>query len=78
MFADAQKMLNKIISGKLLQANGVVSFYRANSVGDDIELYDNNGELLTKLYGLRQQVRHSNHRSRDGCFDLKISIFIII
>ncbi|CAE1278796.1 metH [Acanthosepion pharaonis] len=57
VFADAQKMLNKIISGKLLQANGVVSFYRANSVGDDIELYDNNGELLTKLYGLRQQAK---------------------
>lgn len=57
LFADAQKMLDKIISGKLLQANGVVSFYRANSVGDDIELYDNNGELLTKLYGLRQQAK---------------------
>jgi len=33
-------MLNKIIQDNSLEARGVVGFYRANSVGDDIKLFD--------------------------------------
>ncbi|KAJ8309214.1 hypothetical protein KUTeg_014088 [Tegillarca granosa] len=55
VFDDANKMLNKIVTDKLLQAHGSVAFYAANSVGDDIEVYDKNGDVIGILYGLRQQ-----------------------
>lgn len=49
-------MLSKIINNKVLRASGVVGFWRANSVGDDIELYDEDSSVVAKFYGLRQQV----------------------
>ena len=38
LFADAQALLKKIVDEKLLTAKGVIGFYPANSVGDDIVL----------------------------------------
>ncbi|KAK7507103.1 hypothetical protein BaRGS_00001954 [Batillaria attramentaria] len=56
VFNDAQLMLKDIIDNKLLKANAVIAFYRANSVGDDIEVYDDEtGKVLATLHGLRQQ-----------------------
>ncbi len=57
LFDDAQEMLNKVISENLLQANGVIGFWPANSVGDDIELYtdESRTQLLTRIHTLRQQ-----------------------
>ncbi|MVN92079.1 methionine synthase [Mucilaginibacter aquatilis] len=57
LFDDAQAMLNKVISENLLQANGVIGFWPANSVGDDIELYadESRTQLLTRIHTLRQQ-----------------------
>jgi cobalamin-dependent methionine synthase I len=40
VFADAQAMLQKIIQGRWLQAHAVIGLYPANSVGDDIEIYE--------------------------------------
>ena len=57
MFDDAQNMLNIIFSTGSIQAHGVVAFFPANSVGDDIEVYGENGELRETLHGLRQQVK---------------------
>lgn len=57
VFDDAQKMLKKIIKDKSLKAHGVVAFYSANSVGDDIEVYGSNAEVLAVLHALRQQVK---------------------
>jgi 5-methyltetrahydrofolate--homocysteine methyltransferase len=58
LFDDAQAMLKQLIQEKWLTANGVVGFWPANSVGDDIELYT--GEARTKrlatLHTLRQQM----------------------
>jgi 5-methyltetrahydrofolate--homocysteine methyltransferase len=52
-------MLKEIVNGRKLQANGVAAFYPANSVGDDIEVYED--EDRSKTIGtymtLRQQVR---------------------
>jgi 5-methyltetrahydrofolate--homocysteine methyltransferase len=53
LFIDANKMLDKVISEKLLTARGVIGFYEANSVGDDI-IISNNGQPTTFNY-LRQQ-----------------------
>ncbi len=58
LFKEANKMLDEIIAKKLLSAHGVIGFFPANSVGDDIELYtdDSRAHVLTTFYSLRQQV----------------------
>ncbi len=57
LFDDAQALLNKIVDEKLLQANGVIGFWPASSIGDDIELYtdENREQVLSSIYTLRQQ-----------------------
>lgn len=58
LYHDAEKMLNEIISKKLLAANGIYGLFPANSVGDDIEVYtdESRSKVLTTFYNLRQQV----------------------
>lgn len=57
VFDDAQKMLKSICAGRKLQANGVVGFFAANSVGDDIEVYKDESRTTVRqvLHTLRQQ-----------------------
>jgi 5-methyltetrahydrofolate--homocysteine methyltransferase len=57
LYDDAQALLKKIVKGKLLKANGVIGFWPANSVGDDIELYtdESRQQKLATIYTLRQQ-----------------------
>ena len=56
LFANAQTMLQDIIAGKKLQAKACVGFWPANQVrDDDIELFDDNGDILQTLHHLRQQ-----------------------
>jgi 5-methyltetrahydrofolate--homocysteine methyltransferase len=57
LFDDAQALLKQIVKEKLLQANGVIGFWPASSVGDDIELYtdETQKQLLTRIHTLRQQ-----------------------
>lgn len=56
VFEDAQKMLKQLVSTQSIQAHGVVAFYPACSMGDDIEVYSETGQHLETLHGLRQQV----------------------
>src|SRR5690606_27237202 len=60
LYDDAQAMLDKLIEEKWLTAAGVIGFFPANAVGDDIELYtdDQRTETLTTLFNLRQQGEH--------------------
>lgn len=53
LFDDANKMLDKVINEKLLTARGVIGFYEANAIGDDVIISDN-GEETTFSF-LRQQ-----------------------
>src|SRR5690606_31543441 len=56
LFADAQKMLRKLIDEKLIRANGVIGFWPANTVNhDDIAVYDNQGQQISTLHHIRQQ-----------------------
>jgi len=57
LFEDAQKMLQEILEGNLLQAKAVFGLYPSNSSGDDIEVYNpqDPSELLTTFRTLRQQ-----------------------
>src|SRR5581483_4927265 len=58
LFEDAQKLLKRIVSEKLLTAKAVYGFFPANSVGDDIELYTDESRrtVLTTFHTLRQQM----------------------
>ena len=59
LFDDANKLLDKVISEKLLTANAVFGIFPANSVGDDIEVYSDESRkgVLTVLHTLRQQMQ---------------------
>jgi 5-methyltetrahydrofolate--homocysteine methyltransferase len=55
LFADAQAMLDKLIAERWLTARGVIGFWPAHGIGDDIVVTDGNGKA-TRLHHLRQQV----------------------
>uniref|UniRef100_H2Z6R8 Methionine synthase n=1 Tax=Ciona savignyi TaxID=51511 RepID=H2Z6R8_CIOSA len=60
IFKDKTNMLQKIVDDGLYTMEGVVSFYPANSVGDDIHVYAEDvtprpTTPLAVFYGLRQQ-----------------------
>jgi 5-methyltetrahydrofolate--homocysteine methyltransferase len=65
LFDDANEMLDKIVSEKRLQANGVIGFYPAIAVGDDVELFgDENRETPIKTFRfLRNQQLKENEIS---------------
>ncbi|WP_440682630.1 methionine synthase [Cysteiniphilum halobium] len=60
LFNDAKEMLKQIINEKWLQANAVYGLYHANSVGNDIEVYDTKGSTLARFQTLRQQTGNPN------------------
>lgn len=62
LYADAQRLLDDIVKNKRYQAKGVIGIFPANSVGDDIEVYEDETrtKLLTVFHTLRQQI------SKDG------------
>ena len=62
VFAEGQAMLKKIIEGRWLTANGVISLLPANTVNDDdIEIYtdETRKEVAFTYYGTRQQAEKS-------------------
>ena len=61
LFADAKAMFKKVINNKLLQANAVIGIFAANSINEDIEIYGKNGDTLTTLNNLRQQLNKKGH-----------------
>ena len=73
LYEDAQEMLDTAIKEKWLRANGVIGFFPANSVGDDIEVYtdETRTTVLTTLRNLRQQGEH-----RDGIPNRSLGDFV--
>jgi 5-methyltetrahydrofolate--homocysteine methyltransferase len=59
LFEDAQHMLEQIIREKWLEARAIFGLFPANSVGDDIEIYEdlNRETILTIQRTLRQQTK---------------------
>jgi 5-methyltetrahydrofolate--homocysteine methyltransferase len=59
LFADGQKLLSRIVDKKLVQARAVYGFFPANSVGDDIQIVEdqNRSKVRAVLHTLRQQTR---------------------
>jgi 5-methyltetrahydrofolate--homocysteine methyltransferase len=73
LFDDAQAMLEKIIAEKWLAPKGVVGFWPANAVGDDIRLFtdERRDKPLATLHSLRQQLA-----KRDGRANVALSDFV--
>ena len=68
LFDDAQKLLERIVTEKLLTARGVYGFWPVNSEGDDIIVYtdETRSKEQLRLHMLRQQwerVGQTNFRS---------------
>ncbi len=65
LFADARKMLDRIVREKWLTAKGVVAFWPCRRDGDDVVLFED--ETFTKevsrLFFLRQQVEKRSPRA---------------
>ncbi|HXJ61539.1 MAG TPA: vitamin B12 dependent-methionine synthase activation domain-containing protein, partial [Verrucomicrobiae bacterium] len=57
LFADAQHLLDQIVSGKKLRACAAYGFFPANSVGDDVEVFRDGArrDVLARFHFLRQQ-----------------------
>ena len=57
VYADAKRMLTRLIEGRWLTASAVMGLYPANSVGDDIEIYtdETRTEVAMTWHGMRQQ-----------------------
>ncbi|VVC76496.1 Methionine synthase [Aquicella siphonis] len=71
LFDDAQAMLSRLVSENWLQANAVLGFFPANSVGDDIEIYtdENRDKILARFHMLRQQTRKPSDRANVSLAD---------
>ncbi len=69
LLADGQKMLDCVVREKLLTARGVYGLWRANAVGDDVELYrdDRVGDTVGRLHCLRQQ---AHREGKEPCRSL--------
>ncbi len=58
LFADAQTLLEQIVSRKLLKPRAVYGLFPANRAGDDVELYtdESRAKVLPTFHFLRQQI----------------------
>ncbi len=61
LFDDAQKMLKTIVEEKWVRASGVIGFWPAASVDDDIRIFTNEKRqaVHTTLHNIRQQMPRS-------------------
>ncbi len=73
LFDDANRLLDRIKKEKLLRAKGVLGFFPANSVADDIEIYatEERKQVIATFRNLRNQTYKEN-----GAPNLCLSDFI--
>ncbi|WP_426016387.1 methionine synthase [Brevundimonas sp. DWR2-3-1b1] len=73
LFEDAKVMLKRIIDEKWFTAKGVVGFWPARAVGDDVIVFadESRNEEIARFHTLRQQIKKSN-----GKPNLALSDFI--
>jgi len=58
VFEDGRRLLDRIVSERLIRTSAVVGIWPANSVGDDIEVYgdESRADVLAVVHTLRQQM----------------------
>ncbi len=71
LFEDANKLLDEVIEKKLLQAKAVYGFFKANSMEDDVVIYNREAEPIDRFITLRQQLK-----KREGVPNIALSDFI--
>jgi 5-methyltetrahydrofolate--homocysteine methyltransferase len=73
LYADARAMLDKMVAEKWVTAKGVIGFWPANRVGDDIAVWQDEGRTKreTTFHTLRQQMIKSA-----GSANLALSDFV--
>ena len=72
LFEDGQVMLKKILKEKSLKAKAIFGLFPANSIGDDIEVYNaKKTKTLAKFLTLRQQLK-----KKEGEPNIALSDFI--
>ncbi len=66
LFDEANALLDRIVREGLLDARGVIGFFPAASLGDDIEVFadDSRDEVIAVLHGLRQQFSKGERENR--------------
>ncbi|HXS11738.1 MAG TPA: methionine synthase [Acidobacteriaceae bacterium] len=69
IFADGQKLLDRIIAEKLITARGIYGLFHANATGDDVELYSDEAgtHAFERFHFLRQQ---ANREGSEPCRSL--------
>lgn len=55
IYSDAQKMLSTIITNRLFEPKAVIGWWQANSIDQDVILYNTDSSIADKLCFLRQQ-----------------------
>jgi len=71
LFKDAQAMLKRIVEEKWFTAKGVVGFWPANAVGDDIVVFEDEARTteIARFHTLRQQIAKSNGKPNAALSD---------
>jgi 5-methyltetrahydrofolate--homocysteine methyltransferase len=71
LFADAERLLERIVREGRLTARAVFGFHPANAVGDDIEVYADEGRTrpLAILHTLRQQTARADGEPHQALAD---------
>jgi 5-methyltetrahydrofolate--homocysteine methyltransferase len=71
LLADGRRLLDRIVGEELLRARAVVGFWPAAAVGDDIELYRDEGrsDALAVVHTLRQQMEKPPGRPNEALAD---------
>ena len=59
LHSDALKMLTTILEDNLLQPKAIIGIYRADSLNEEINIYDIKNKLVNKFIFLRQQLKKS-------------------
>jgi 5-methyltetrahydrofolate--homocysteine methyltransferase len=73
LYDDARKMLDRIVKEKWFKASGVIGFWPANAVGDDVVVYNDETRTtpIATYHTLRQQLE-----KREGRRNAALSDFI--
>jgi 5-methyltetrahydrofolate--homocysteine methyltransferase len=71
LYEDGQLLLDRIVDERLLRARAVVGLWPASSVGDDIEVYREEGDsdALAVIHTLRQQMEKPPGRPNQALAD---------
>ncbi len=71
LYKDAQVMLERIINEKMVGAKAVIGFWAANSIGDDIILYEDDARQspIATFHTLRQQMVKAEGRTNYALSD---------